>query len=83
MVNTFQDMQSGPSNSQILEPVRYPTAISTIRLPIFTQQIMVVFQLLQEAWNKLSSEMNKMAEINKLLMKAVKSTYKRLTNGQK
>ena len=41
---------------------------------------MADFQLSQEAWNKLSSKMNEMAEMNKLLKKAVKSTYKKLTS---
>ena len=41
------------------------------------------FQLSQEAWNNLSSQMNEMAEANKLLKKAVKSTYNKLTNVPK
>ena len=41
---------------------------------------MADFQLSQEAWNKLSTQMNEMAETNTLLKKTVKITYKRLTN---
>ena len=37
----------------------------------------------QEAWNKLRSQMNEMAERNKLLKKAVKRTYKKLTSVSK
>ena len=40
-------------------------------------------QLSQVAWNKLSSQMNEMAEMNKLLKKVVKSTYKKLTSAPK
>ena len=38
--------------------IKYPTTISPIKLPILTQQIMADFQLSQEAWNQLSSQMN-------------------------
>ena len=44
---------------------------------------MADFQLSQDAWNKLSSQMNEMAEANKLLKKAVKSTYKKLKSISK
>ena len=44
---------------------------------------MVDFQLFQKAWNQLSSQMNEMAITNKVLKKAVQSTYKRLMNEQK
>ena len=37
---------------------------------------MADFQLLQEAWDKLSSQMNEMAATDKLLKKVVKSSYK-------
>ena len=37
---------------------------------------MVEFQLSQGVWNKFSSQMNETAETNKLLKRAVKSTYK-------
>ena len=63
---------------QTVEQVRYPITISTTRSPILTQ-IMADFQLSQEAWKKIRSQRNEMAETNKLLKKAVKSTYKILT----
>ena len=66
-----------------IELIRYPTAISPIRLPVLTQQIMADFQLSQEAWKKLNSQRNKMAEMNKFLMKVVKTTYKKLTSVPK
>ena len=44
---------------------------------------MIDFQHSQEAWNQLSSQMNEMAETNKLLKKAVWSTYKTVTTDQK
>ena len=68
----LQDIQSGPSSLQIVEPVRYPTSIPPTGQPILTQQNMADFQLSQEAWNKLSSQMNEMFETNKLPKKAVK-----------
>ena len=55
-----------PTNSQTIELIRYPTPISPTRSPILTQQITA------EIWNKLSSQMNEVAETNKLLKKAVK-----------
>ena len=45
-----------------LEPIRCPTQISPTRPLVVTQQIAADFQLSQEAWNKLSSQMNEMAE---------------------
>ena len=66
----------GPINIQTIKLIRCPTPISPTRLPILPQQITADFQLSQEAWNKLSSEMNEMAKTNKLSKKAVKSTYK-------
>ena len=38
--------------------------------------VITLYQLSQEAWNKLRSQMSEMAEINKLLKQAVKNTYK-------
>ena len=76
LVNTFQNIQSDPSSSQIVEPVRYHTAVTPTRPPILTQQIMADFQLLLEAWNKLSSLINEMAETNKHLKKQSKETNK-------
>ena len=64
MVTTFKNTQNGLKKLQIIEPIKYPTTISPTRLPTLTQQIMVDFQLSQEAWNKLSSQMNEMAETN-------------------
>ena len=43
---------------------------------------MAGFQLSQEVWNQLSSQMNEMVETNKLLKKAVQVTYKKLTTVQ-
>ena len=44
---------------------------------------MVDFQLSQVAWNQLRSQMNENTKTDKLSKKAVKNTYKRLTNLQK
>ena len=41
------------------------------------------FQLSQEAWKQLSSQMNEIVETNKLFKKAIQGTYKKLTNVQK
>ena len=59
---TQDQMYKGQSNIQTTEPIRYPTLMSPARLPVLTQQITVNFQLSQEAWNKLSSQMSKMAK---------------------
>ena len=80
---TNQDKtHNGPTNIQTTEPIRYPTPISLTRPPILTQQIIAYFQLSQDAWNKLSRQMNEIAKTNKLLKKAVKSTYQKLTDYQ-
>ena len=63
---------NGPTNIQTIEPIRYPTPISPTRLHVLTQQITADIQLSQEAWNKLSSQMNEMAETNKLLKNLAK-----------
>ena len=60
--------------------IRYPTPMSPVRPPVLTQQITADFQLLQEALNKLSSQMTEMAEPNKLLKRAVKNTYKKVNS---
>ena len=83
MVTTFKNTQNGLTNLRTVQLIRYPTAISPTRPPMLTQQIMADFQLSQEAWNKLSSQMNEMAELNTFLKKAVKSTYKKLTSVPK
>ena len=70
---------NGPTNVQTIETIRDRIPISPTRLSILAQQIMADFQLSQEAWNKLNSQMNEMVETNKLLKKAVKSTYKKLS----
>ena len=62
---------------QTAEPIRYPTPLSLVRPPVLTEQITTDFQPLQEAWNKLSSQMTEMAETNKLLKKAIKNIYKK------
>ena len=56
---------NSPTTIQMTELIRYPTPIFLTRLPILTQQIMADFQLSQEAWNKLSNQMNKVATTNK------------------
>ena len=76
-VNSFKNIQSGSPSLQTTGQIRYPTKVLPTWPPMLTQQITADFQLSQEAWNQLSSQMNEMAEINKLLKKAVKSTYKR------
>ena len=45
---------------QTTETIRYLTPVSPVRLPALTQQIIVDFQLSQEAWNKLNSQMSEM-----------------------
>ena len=67
---------NGPTNLQTIGSIRYPTPISPARPPVLMQQIMADFQLSQEPWNKLSSQMNEKAKTKKLLKKAVKSTPK-------
>ena len=52
---------NSPTNIQTIELIKYITPISPTRPPLLTKQIMEDFQLSQEAWNKLSSQMNKMA----------------------
>ena len=53
--------------------------MSPAKPPALTQQITAYFQLSQETWNKLSSQMREMAETNKLLKRTGKNTYKKLT----
>ena len=62
MVKMLQNIQSGPLSSQIVEAIRYLTAILPTRPPILSQQIMANFQLSQEALNKIISQINEMAE---------------------
>ena len=62
-------------------PQRYLTAISPARPPILTQLITADFQLSQEMWDHLSSQMNEMSK-NRLIKRVVKKTYKKLTNLQ-
>ena len=57
--------------------------IPPTKTPILTQQITTDFQLCQETWNQLTSQMNAMAKTNKLLRKTLKSTHKRWMNVQK
>ena len=76
---TQDQTYKGQTNIQTLEPIRYPSHMSPARPPVLTQQITADFQLLQEAWNKLSSQMSGMAETNKLLKRAFKNTYRKLT----
>ena len=84
MTTTNQDqIHNSPTNVQTIEWIRYPTQTSPARPPVLTQQVMADLQLSQEAQNKLSGQMNEMAETNKLLKKAVKSSYKKLTTVPK
>ena len=64
---------NGPTDLQKIEAIKYPTLISPTRLPVLTLQIMADFQLSQEALNKLSCQMNEMAETNKLLKRQSKA----------
>ena len=64
---TFQ----GQTIIQTKKQIRYPTLMSPARLPVLTQQITADLQLSQEV---------KMAETNKLLKRATKNTYKKLTS---
>ena len=48
-----------------------PTLISPTKPPIMIQKIMADFQLSQESWDQLHSQMNETTETNKLLKKAV------------
>ena len=73
---TPDQTHQGQTNIQMTEPIRYPIPMFPVRLPVLTQEIIVNFQLSQEAWNKLSSQMSKMAKTNILLKRAVKTTYK-------
>ena len=52
----------GQTNIQTPEPIRYLAPMSPVRSPVLTQHITADFQILQEAWNKLSSQMTEMAE---------------------
>ena len=65
---------------QTPEPISYPTPMFPVRPPVLTQQIAGDFQLLQESWNKLSSQMSERVEASKLLKRTVKNTYKKLTS---
>ena len=59
LIMTNQDQShNGPTNIQTTKLNRYPKPISLTRPPILTQQIMVDFHLSQEAWKKLSNQMN-------------------------
>ena len=55
---------NGPSNIHTIELIRYPIQISPTRPPAVIQQIKADFQLSPEAWNKLSSKINKMIKTN-------------------
>ena len=64
---TQDQTYKGENNIQMEETIRYPTPMSPARPLVLTQQITAAFQLLQESWNKLSSQMSKMAKTDKLL----------------
>ena len=72
MINTYRNRLSTSPVSQI----KYPITISSAKPSILTQQITADFQLSQEAWNLLSSQMDEMVEANKTLKKAIQGTYK-------
>ena len=81
MIIAAQDqIYKGQTNIHITEPIRYPTQISPARPPVLIQMITADFQLSHEAWNKLSSQMSKMAETSKLSKRAVRNTYKKWTS---
>ena len=48
LITMFKNSQNGPTNSQTVEPIRYPITISPTRLLVLTQQITAYFQLSQE-----------------------------------
>ena len=54
----------GQTNIWTTESIRYFTSMSQLRLPVLTEQIIVDFQLLQEALNKLSNQISEMAKTN-------------------
>ena len=62
--------------TETTDPIRYPTPISQVRLLALTQQITTDFQITQEAWNHLNSQMTEMAARKNLLKKATKNNYK-------
>ena len=72
MMSTFRNA----CNTSPIPQIKNPTAISSNKLLILTQEITADFQLSQEAWNQLSNRMNEMVETNKLLKKAVQGAYK-------
>ena len=74
MINTYRNTH----NTSPVPPTKYPTTMSPTKPPILTQKITADFQLSQEAWKQVSSQMNKIVETNKLSKKAVQGTYKML-----
>ena len=70
----------GQTNIQTPEPIIYPTPMSPARAPVLTKQITADFQVSQEVWNKLRSQMTEMAETNKLVKRAVKNTYNKVNS---
>ena len=58
---------NGPTNIQTIEQLDTQPQYLHIGWPVLTQQITADFQVPQEVWNKLSSQINKMAKTNKLL----------------
>ena len=82
VTNSLKNVQGGLQIPQTTGQNRYPTTILSTRPPILTQQITAHFQLSQEAWNHLSNLIDKTVNTNRLIMKAVKDTYKKLKNVQ-
>ena len=64
-METQDQTLKGQATVQTTESIRYPTPMSPVRPLVLTQQITVDFQLLQEACNKLSSQMSEMPETYK------------------
>ena len=75
MITSFRNSQRGSRTPQAARQITDPTKISPTKPPILTQQIMTDFQISQEAWNQLSSQMNGMVETNNLLNKVIQGTY--------
>ena len=68
MINAYKNIH----NTLPVSLIKYPTTILPTKPPNLTQEITADFQLSQEAWKQLSSQMNEMVETNKLLKKVVR-----------
>ena len=54
MINTYRNMY----NNSPVPSIKCPKTMSLTKPPLLTQQFTADFQLLQEAWKQLSSQMN-------------------------